>query len=141
MLITPVNSYQTACTVLVLHDRRSPARVALSKNWSMNWPLSLSASPKREMKPDSLPSSSVSCTNSPSRKKEYIPEGSSAGEAGFAVCWAGDAVADCRASAKVNVTSDVSNTANTTPLRIIFAPVVTHHCTPPQVGERATSHR
>jgi hypothetical protein len=91
------------------------------------------------MKPDTFPSSTANCTNSPSRKKEYIPEGSSVGEAGFAVCWAGDAaVADCRASANVNVTSDVTNAANITYLRIMFAPVVIHHCTPPRVSERAS---
>src|ERR1019366_2982119 len=94
------------------------------------------------MNPDTLPSCTANCTISPSRKKEYIPEGSSAGEAGFAVCWAGDAaVADCRASANVDITSDATNAADTRHLRIMFAPVVIHHCTPPRVGERATSRR
>jgi hypothetical protein len=66
-----------------------------------------------------------------------MPEGSSAGATGFAVCWGGDAaVVEDRASAKV--TSDVTNAANTRHLRIMFAPVITHHCTPPQVDERAT---
>src|ERR1035441_5760381 len=137
MVIVPVNSYHTPCTILVLNDRRSPVRVAVSKNWSMNSPLLLSASPNREMKPETLPSSNVSCTNSPSRKKEYIPEGSFAGAEAFAVCWAAGAADADTGHASAKVTTEAATAANTRHLRIMFAPVMIHHCTPLQDSGRA----
>jgi hypothetical protein len=93
------------------------------------------------MKPETLPSSNVSCTNSPSRKKEYIPEGSFAGAEAFAVCWAAGAADEDIGRASAKVTTEAATAANIRHLRIMFAPVVIHHCTPLRVGERATSHR
>src|SRR5215472_7424926 len=45
----------------------------------MNVPRSLSRSPKRETYPETPPSSRLICTNSPSFRKLYMPEMSSAG--------------------------------------------------------------
>jgi hypothetical protein len=104
--------------------------------------LSLSVLPKREMNPDTLPFSTANCTTSPSRTKEYMPEGSSADAEGFAFCWGGDAaVTDSRAGASVHVTAKPTNNANPMHLAIMVALMVNHHCTPPWVGERATSPR
>src|SRR5271157_544637 len=84
----------------------------------MKVPLSLSVSPKRETYPDSLPSSRVSCTNSPSFRNEYMPEGSSALGALCAAdeggCW--------RATAKVK--SETTRAGRTRYLRTMTLPVV-----------------
>src|SRR5271157_1585847 len=65
----------------------------------------------------------VSCTNSPSRKNEYMPEGSLAASFALPVfCVAGEDGC-CRASAKLK--SEITSAVETRHLRTMVAPVIT----------------
>src|SRR5271157_586360 len=64
----------------------------------------------------------VSCTNSPSRKNEYMPEGSLAASFALPVFCAADEDGCCRASAKLK--SEITSAVETRHLRTMVAPVM-----------------